>query len=366
MTARLILKYLYSIYLLAFFVGFIDTPPVDAEPAQDDTIHIAFIAPFSGTHWQAGVAARNGFEYAIRKNKIEGIQVHYEDDGGNAIQAQSALRNLLKRYPIKALVSVGDETSNPLSAIANKEGIIAFTAGVSDALSSEGLLPIIQSSANGIDEGKLLANEVQRRGYKKIAVIYSETPYHRDVLKGFRHSLAPDNPKHSLNLPADDSKIADFVKEIAKKGVTALGLFVEGGKPSAIARIARKQKIIFDYFGLSSMYSREELRLSRDFLLGAWFVTPELEQSFVDEFSNLYQGGTVMIQAGIYHDIALTIHKNRTRITSPENFARSMVRFPLTGGALSALNTKAVRNHFRLYYPLSIIRSSPEGFSAME
>jgi len=163
---------------------------------QQNTIKIGALFPLSGGLSQYGEVALNSAQLAAQEiNEQGGINgkeliIDYQDHKCNPQEAVSILEQFSTIKNIKILTSA--TCSGTVLAMApkleTKDSLLMGTIVTTPKIS--GVSPyVFRNWASDDSEAKLFANEIKKRGYKKIGVIHEETDYAKGLMISLKKYL---------------------------------------------------------------------------------------------------------------------------------------------------------------------------------
>jgi ABC-type branched-subunit amino acid transport system substrate-binding protein len=203
-------------------------------PAWGKDIVVAQVAAFTGAQAQSGKAIRAGIKlYLDHINEAGGIGgdrikfVSY-DDGYKSDETLRLVKEILVKEAPTALIGVLGTANN--EAIV-KDGILAranvpLVGAISGASSLIGAPNVFVTKASYRDEVRRLFELLSQIGLSKVAVVYQDDGFGKDILAGAELAA----PKVGINLVAkapyerNTSKVEAAVKDVLKSGAQVVYL----------------------------------------------------------------------------------------------------------------------------------------------
>ncbi len=163
-------------------------------PAPPKTITLGFISALSGDGAAYGATERNVVEMAVNEiNQAGGIngknlQVIYEDGKCSGKEATFAAQKLIDTDHVKVILG-GSCSSETLAAapITEPTKVILFSAFSSNPQITKSGDYVFRNSPSDTEGGKISAEMIVNRGYKKIGVLTENTDYAIAVGEVFRN-----------------------------------------------------------------------------------------------------------------------------------------------------------------------------------
>ena len=261
---------------------------------------VGVLASYSGDWGAYGVAYRHGIEMADVGAKATFI---YEDDGFLPAKSVSAFRKLLEVDKISAVL-VGDTvTAQALSPIAMKRKIPLLGWASGDRVFEKNPYGLRLWTSNRKDFS-FMGEELQRRGYKKVALFTSTHTYTAvwaEALKGeFPGSIWED---FSTN---PDSFQTSIMKAKAG-GFDAIGVCLAAGLNGRFAKQLRALRTDIPLFGCNFIEASADIQASEGAFDGVWFTAPKLSRQFMTAYFARFGTTDHIVSAAVFHDAALLV-----------------------------------------------------------
>ncbi len=171
---------LIAVSALLLILSFMDTGDrflnVSSQNSGDTKVKIGLLLPMSGDAASLGESAKKSAQLALEEENSTKFEYSliFEDTGLNPEKSTTAAQKLIADPNLLALINFGSSTSLAVSPIAEQKQISHF-AIASDPTASEGNFNFIHWTPPS-KEGELMAAEISRRGYKKIAIVEANHP----------------------------------------------------------------------------------------------------------------------------------------------------------------------------------------------
>lgn len=287
------MAYDYTVALSGFLT--LVTSAVNIAAAEN---RVGVLASYVGEWGAYGQAYRNGIEMADVGAKATFI---YEEDGFLPAKSVSAFRKLVQHDNITAVI-VGDTvTAQAVSPLAQKLTLPLFVWAPSDRIlaSNPYALRLWSSSAKDFD---FVADEVRRRGYKKLA-LFTTTHAYATVWAQELESRFPGSRWHDF--PSAPESFATHLLKAKSAGVDAIGICLSAGMNGRIARQARELRIELPIFGCNFLESAADISVAGEAFNAVWFTAPKVTPEFVSKYKQRVGFTDHVVSAALFHDAAL-------------------------------------------------------------
>ncbi|MEK7208191.1 MAG: ABC transporter substrate-binding protein [Patescibacteria group bacterium] len=310
---------------------------------EPSVIKIGVIASLTGTGAVRGESAQQGLTLAREEIERSGvlkgrkIELVYEDVPlTEPKKAPAALQKLATIDKVAAVIGpMGSTVVMSVAPLADSVGVplIVHTASVLKATEdNESLFRLWPTARNYVD---VIAPEVTKRGYKKIAVLSATQENTIDFLNIFREAV----PALGASIVISEqvtADVKDFRTQLAKIKVAepdAIFLNLFEGQIGVAADQARKLGITTPFF-TNSVMSAVELSVNPLALEGAWFprfsgYTDEAKQEFISRFGKEPANPETAAAA---HDALIALGEVIGKVgTNPEKVKRALSEIEFTG-----------------------------------
>ena len=269
---------------------------VDVTAQSKPPYKIGVILPLSGQTASLGHFLKNGVDLAyseLSSDLQKRISLFYEDDQFQSANSVSAFHRLLSTKSIDAALVLGSGTGNALAPIAEQKRIILIAIGASDPEVSKGRSYIFMHWVTPERESVELVNEIVRRGYQHVALLFAEQKGAiacRDAVveefdrRGLKERIVLDE----RFLP-DATDYRTFILKAKARSVDLVVVAVFPGALSSFAKQARAMQLKADLGGMETFEDEHEVKASEGALIGQWYVNTEVaEDSFVRSYKSRY------------------------------------------------------------------------------
>ena len=287
----------------AIIYAYNPSAPVGDKPV----VKIGITLPLTGNAAFLGESAKNAAELALKElgNTKYDYKLVFEDDAFNPMNSVTAATKLVEVDKASYLINFGSGTGNAVSPIAETKKIPHFSLA-SDPTAAVGNYNYIHWTPP-FNEGKLMAEEMIRRGYKNVSIIDTNHPGTLAVTAAVKQALEGSSVKVvSYDLTnVGDKDFRTIVSKIKRLNpdIVLLELF------SPEIEMATKQ---MKELGLNApVTSVEAFEWSDNLALfeGNWFVSDfRVTQDFVDQYSKEY-GSNPKPGASYVYDLVMFIAK---------------------------------------------------------
>ena len=264
-------------------------------------LKIGFIAPLTGSAASYGIAAKNGFELALKELKSFKPVVVYEDDRFEPKQTISAFHKLVDIDKVDALISIASAPSAAIAPLAQAHGVPLF-AWASDSTVSKDRNFVVRTYPSGNAEGVRAGQNANRLGYQKVASFVSINAYPLSVRDGILEELK-NNIVLDEQTPPEITDFKPLLLNAKKKNADSFFICLNPGQSGLFANQAREMKMNQPIFGCINLESANERDLSKGSLIGAWFVTVDVIDDFRKKYMATYKNDEMISGAGIHFDL---------------------------------------------------------------
>lgn len=254
-------------------------------------LHVGVTLPLTGPGAAYGVAARNGFELALRANPdaFRGITFHYEDSQLKPAQAVSAFNVLRSRFRIWAHFDFGSATSLALAPIAEQAEVPMFSSAY-DPEVSRGRRYVIRFANSTGDYAQKLINELRRRKIKRIAVVVVDNPFFTQYVDTLQSLLHADE---MLTIYRVDSAEIDFgalAIKVNSSGAqyNGLGLFLFHEQSRQMLRRLKAKNGFTNIFGSDAFEEANNGTKEDEIFNGTFFVNARVDPEFIKLYHETY------------------------------------------------------------------------------
>ncbi|MFN4895612.1 MAG: ABC transporter substrate-binding protein [Pseudomonadota bacterium] len=261
---------------------------------------VGVLASYTGEWGAYGQAYQIGIELADVGKSTTFI---YEEDGFLPAKSVAAFRKLVQHDKITAAI-VGDTvTAQAVSPIAQKLKLPLFVWASSDGIFAQNPYALRLWSSSTKDLG-FAADEVSRRGYKKLALFITTHTYSTQ----WAEELALRFPGSRVHeFPAAPDSFATQLIKAKSSGFDAIGICLGAGMNGRLARQSRELGIGLPIFGCNFLEGTAEIRAAGDALDKVWFTAPKISPEFVSRYKQRTGVTDHVVSAATFHDAALLL-----------------------------------------------------------
>jgi branched-chain amino acid transport system substrate-binding protein len=331
--------------------------------AEPNPLKIGFIGGFSGPGSSYGEASKNGLEMALGELGREGIEVIYEDDQFIPAKTVTAFKRLTEVEKVDLIIVLASSPSKVVAPLAEQKQLPVL-AWASDTGVSGGREHIFRSWTSGDEEGRLLAQEVAKRGYPSTAFLAVTNDYGRSVQAGFNtHSEA--KPILSEECAGDETDFRSFLLKLKARNIQHLGICLTPGQSAALAKQARSMGMKLGIFGCETLEDRGEVELSQGALIGSWFVTAAVTERFHEVYLKRFGNDTVLSGAAVHYDLGRILKGIAGKKARGREIVELLRNAQVTDGALGSYTMKRNARDQYLDIQLVLKEVTPSGFKCL-
>lgn len=323
-------------------------------------LKVGFIGSFSGPAQAYGEATKNGFELALKELNTPQLEVFYEDDQFIPARTVTAFKKLTTVDKVDLVVVGGSTPSSAVAPLAQAKRI-PLIAWASDRRVSRGRSFVIRSYPSGFVEGARAAEEAKKRGYQRIALFTSNNDYALSWKNGLIASMAKEELVFSEETTGDITDFKPLLLRAREKGAKKIAVCLDPGKSGLLVKQARELGSLDAVFGCEYLHTLDEVKTSKGALVGAWFPTISVLDSFREKYLSTYGNESLVSGAANYYDTAHLIYRTLGAKNSDE-----LLKALLSQGSLEgAVGPFTVRSEAddRFYdIPLVIKEVTKDGF----
>ncbi len=320
--------------------------------AAEKTVNIAcIVTSLTGALTKNGEYITNGIKMAVDEVNASGgikgekLNVICLDDQVKSSEAINAVKKAI--YDLKVPVILGSDSSGLVLAsmpFCAKEGIPQITTATNIRITNQGIPTIFRARAGDDVAGKILAQYVHKKGFKKIGIIYTNEDYGKGFMELIQKNLTQlKNPAKAIEVcNIGDTDFTAQILSFKNKGtdaVLALGKEIETAK---FLRQSREMGLKTAMFGGSPLGLDYVVDLAggpKGAMEGVKIVTHFLPsdpdpkiQTWVAKYKKLYNGQEPETHVAAYYDmvkmVAQIMNKNGT---TPEAITKGLQKVQYTG-----------------------------------
>ena len=272
----------------------------------DPSHRIGVIAPLTGDVAAAGIAARNGFEMAIKDDPdlFKDITFVFDDSRHDSKTALSAFHKQRERDHVELIYNWGTEPSRALAPIAEQLNfpLIMLSHDPEVAVRKSFVARFINP---GVDFAKSTATELSAHNVSKVSVVKTELTYFNDLSEGIRRSLPPGTSyqvEESVDPSAGDFRT--IIARLKQNPPEKLGLLLQSFQINAFLRQAREVNYNPEIFGSDLFDSPNLMKNIGDMLDQAFFSNTDISSEFREKYRRRFGTEELIAFAGHSYDFA--------------------------------------------------------------
>lgn len=289
-----------------------------APKASSDTIKIGVLSPMTGPKSKIGEGLQQTIILAMKDigQTHKTYQFVYEDSHGDSAASASAVQKLINIDKVSALVSITSQDGNIAGAAAEAAHIPHF--GIANDTHVENGNYSFAHWAPAGAQAEVMAQELQKRGLKKVAFLMEQNDGWIPVLEGFENSIKSTDVKIAY-LEKFMSGTSDFRTMLQKvKQANPDVIMLEAFSPMA-EQIAKQAKELGLQAPITSITAFATAKDVTQFE-GGWFVSGKLSS---DDFAKKFEeqaGYPQTIGAGYGYDIVhilVAVYEDAADVSGP-------------------------------------------------
>ncbi len=280
-------KYLWIVIVAIIIVATLGFSNRSSTPVgEKQTVKIGLNLPLSGGVAFLGEPAKKAAELALKDAGVTkyNYELIFEDDQFSPKMAATAASKLINVDKVLAIIEFGSGTGNAINSIAEQGKTTQFSLA-SDPTVAKGVYNYVHWTPP-FKEGQLLASELIRRNYKKVAIIDTNHPGPLAVTSAVRDSLKGSSVEIvSYDLTNVGEK--DFKTIISKIKKSNPDMVVLEMFSPEIEIVARQMKELGVNVPVTSVETFE-WSSNPELFEGSWFVSDSIVPSFAAKFKSAY------------------------------------------------------------------------------
>jgi len=327
-----------------------------------DNIKLGYLLSLTGVGAQFGNQAQRGADIAVDQANKAGkvhVSVTVQDDQSTATAGVSALNQLINTQGIKAVLGPAVSIVGvPVAPIANRHKVVLLSPWVSaPAFTSEGGYTLRDHPLITELEGDLGKYASTTLGYKKVSVLYNQTPDATAAAEAFKKAFTGSGGNIVDNEVVEPG-VTDFrsqLTKIAGHETDALYVFLTAGNDVGLAfKQARSLGIKAHLLAPNVVWSPDFIKSAGSAGEGTTFIaeafdatsTDPATQQFVKEFNAKYHEEPDIVAANSYDAVNLlleAIQKVGYDGTAIRDWLHSVEGYQGIGGKISFTSTGNVK-----------------------
>ncbi len=312
--------------------------------SAQETVHLGAIVPLSGEVSAIGNAVRNGMLMAkddLPKAIQEKLVLHFEDDACKPINTVSAFRKLVNIQGVNLVVSLTSGASRPIGPLAETQKI-PLLAMASDENIVMGRKYPMNFWVTPQMENRIFVPEIVKRGFKKVARIYTTQSGVEAFVREFdKQNAGQVEILLDEEYPVEIKDFKPFINKLsAHSEVEAVMIFLMPGQLGLFAKQARASGVKLPFFGGEFFSDANEVKIANGALNGTWYVdSGEPNSDFLERYKKRFPGASNYPAANGYDIVKLVGKAMEMGLSSREelnNFFHTFKDFTGMLGTYSA------------------------------
>ena len=275
----------YSLLLALLF-------PLAANSANSEEFSIGVVIPLTGGNSSSGESIRNSIQLADQLyDKENRVSFRFEDNQFMPGKTVSAVKKLINYDKIDALIVYGSPTSLAVNQLAEAAKVPMVGMSVVERL-VENKKFVMKHWVSAQAENLVLTKEVEKRGYKSVAIVSTTNDAMLRLRDLFKQSFTGTLVFDEEFLP-DDLDFRAISTKIANSAVDAVYILLWPPQPGVFAKQLRAAGYGGQLFGTHNIEDPDEVAASKGALHGAWYATGDdsAAQVYYAKYENQF-GGT--------------------------------------------------------------------------
>lgn len=281
-------KYLWIVAIIVvIIIGAVALSNTSPTPVgEKQTVKIGLNLPLSGGVAFLGEPAKKAAELALKDAGVTkyNYELVFEDDQFSPKLSATAASKLINIDKVLAIIEFGSGTGNAINSIAEAGKTVQFSLA-SDPTVAKGVYNYVHWTPP-FKEGQLLAQELIKRGYKKVSIIDTNHPGPlavTDAVKEFVKGSGVEIVSYDLtNVGEKDFKTIITKIKKANPDMIVLEMF-----SPEIEIAARQMKELGVNIPVTSVETFE-WSSNPELFNGSWFVSDSIVPGFVAKFKAVY------------------------------------------------------------------------------
>ena len=261
--------------------------------AEEKPLRIGVVLPLSGSSASLGTYVKNGIELAydgLSAERKKRIKVLFEDDAWKTSQSVSAFQKLTTVKKASAVLVVGSAVGNALAPIAERRKIPLVAIGASDRKIVDGRKFAFIHWVTPEVEAQVMAKEIARRNYQRLAVIGTEHEGVLAVLSALDEALVEQKLDSKVVLRetflGSETSFQTYLAKVRKAEVDGIVVCLIPGSLASFAKQVKQFDISADLMGIELFEDEHEVAAAAGGLDGHWYVNADVSSA---EFETAYR-----------------------------------------------------------------------------
>ena len=273
-----------------------------------DTVKIGLMAPLTGSWASEGQEMKQIVELLAEEVNAKGgvlgkqVELITEDDGGDPKTAALAAQKLSTQGVVAVIGTYGSSVTEASQTIYDENQIVQIANGSTAVrLTEKGLQYFFRTSTRDDEQGRVAAQTVEKKGWKKVAILHDNTTYAKGLADEAKALL--EGKVEIVFYDALTPGERDYTAILTKlKAAGPDGIFFTGYYPEAGLLLKQKQEMGWDapFLGGDATNNPDLLKVAGDTAEGYLFLSPPVPQdlpsdeakAFLSAYSAKYNGAT--------------------------------------------------------------------------
>lgn len=271
-----------------------------------DTIKIGLMAPLTGAWASEGQDMKQIVDLLAEEVNAAGgvlgmpIELIVEDDGGDPKTAALAAQKLSTQDIVAVIGTYGSSITEASQNIYDEEQIIQVANGSTAVrLTEKGLQYFFRTATRDDEQGRVAANTMLAKGWKKVAILHDNTTYAKGLAEETKALL--EGQAEIVFYDALTSGERDYTAILTKlKTAEPDGVFFTGYYPEGGLLLRQKQEMGWNapFLGGDATNNPDLLKIAGDAAEGFYFLSPPVPQdlpynkakAFLESYAAKYDG----------------------------------------------------------------------------
>ncbi|GAK52256.1 extracellular ligand-binding receptor [Candidatus Moduliflexus flocculans] len=273
-----------------------------------DTVKIGLMAPLTGSWASEGQEMKQIVELLAEEANAKGgvlgkqVELITEDDGGDPKTAALAAQKLSTQGIVTVIGTYGSSVTEASQTIYDENQIIQIANGSTAVrLTEKGLQYFFRTSTRDDEQGRVAAQTVEKKGWKKVAILHDNTTYSKGLADEAKALL--EGKVEIVFYDALTPGERDYTAILTKlKAAGPDGVFFTGYYPEAGLLLKQKKEMGWDapFLGGDATNNPDLLKVAGDTAEGYLFLSPPVPQdlpsdeakAFLSAYAAKYNGAT--------------------------------------------------------------------------
>ena len=271
-----------------------------------DSVKIGLMAPLTGSWASEGQEMKQIVELLAEEVNAKGgvlgkqVELITEDDGGDPKTAALAAQKLSTQGVVAVIGTYGSSVTEASQTIYDENQIIQIANGSTAVrLTEKGLQYFFRTSTRDDEQGRVAAQTVEKKGWKKVAILHDNTTYAKGLADEAKALL--EGKVEIVFYDALTPGERDYTAILTKlKAAGPDGIFFTGYYPEAGLLLKQKKEMGWDapFLGGDATNNPDLLKIAGDTAEGYLFLSPPVPQdlpsdeakAFLSAYSAKYNG----------------------------------------------------------------------------